>query len=151
MLSWIQTDDCPGFSLHNLPYGVFSTQEIPSPRIGVAIGSYVLDLSILAREKVFEGLNIEADTLEHRTLNQYASLGRNTHRKVRSFLQEVLRLNTSYGNVLRDNFDLRTKALILAKDVQMHLPMAIGDYSDFFTSPYHAQHVSRISSFHLSA
>lgn len=40
------------FSVHNLPYGVFSTPHT-QPRVGVAIGDWVLDLSVLADEGLF--------------------------------------------------------------------------------------------------
>ena len=142
MSSWVSTDEQPEFSLQNLPYGVFSTQDDLNHRIGIAIGSHVLDLSILARKGVFMSLDFDTQTLEKATLNAFAGLGRKVHGKVRCLLQEILRSDTSSGDVLRDNPGLRTAALIPVARVEMHLPMTIGDYTDFFTSPYHAQNVS---------
>jgi hypothetical protein len=40
------------FSIHNLPYGIFST-PLTTPRVGVAIGDFVLDLSVLADAQLF--------------------------------------------------------------------------------------------------
>lgn len=36
-----------GFPIQNLPYGVFSTASDSRPRVGVAIGDYVLDLAAI--------------------------------------------------------------------------------------------------------
>ena len=144
MSSWVSTEEQPEFSLQNLPYGVFSTHHDSTHRIGVAIGSHVLDLRILARKQAFKLLAFDTSTLEQPTLNRYAGLGRTVHSKVRSLLQDILRSDTSSGDVLRDNSELRNSALVSMKDVQMHLQMTIGDYTDFFTSPHHAQNVSSV-------
>ena len=139
--SWIPVSDDSDFSLQNLPYGIFSTAE-HDRRIGVAIGDQVLDLKALRQSQVFSGLGFDTSTLLEPTLNLYAGQGRNVHRKVRALLQELLQSQTSLGHVLRDNQELKQKALVPSENVEMHLPMSIGDYTDFFTSPYHAQNVS---------
>ncbi len=142
MSSWISTNERPEFSLQNLPYGVFSTQRDPIHRIGVAIGDCVLDLKVLEHNRTFQGLAFDTSSLKQTTLNQYAGLGRKAHKTLRNFLQELLSSDTSSGTALRDNPELRSQALIPINDAEMHLPMDIGDYTDFFTSPYHAQNVS---------
>ncbi|KAH8893598.1 fumarylacetoacetase [Thozetella sp. PMI_491] len=143
MLSWVPIGDDSDFSLQNLPYGVFSTRATEQ-RIGVAVGGHVLDLKLLARSHIFVSLGFDTSTLEEPTLNKYSGLGRKVHRKVRALLQDILRYDTSVGHVLRDNAVLREQALIPVQEVQMHLPMAIGDYTDFFTSPYHARNCTDI-------
>lgn len=140
MPSWISVSDDSDFSLQNLPYGIFSTPELDR-RIGVAIGDQVLDLKVLCQSEIFTGLGFDTSTLQESTLNLYAGQGRKVHRKVRALLQELLQSQTSLGHVLRDNQELKEKALVPLEHVQMHLPMSIGDYTDFFTSPYHAQNV----------
>lgn len=142
MASWIEISDESDFSLQNLPYGVFSTSSLDA-RIGVAIGNYVLDLKVLAQNGVFQGLGeFDSSSLQHSTLNAYASLGRSVHRRVRGFLQDLLGSESSTGHLLRDNAELRSQALIPMDQAQMHLPMAIGDYTDFFVGPHHSQNVS---------
>ena len=148
MASWITIEETSHFSLRNLPYGVFST-EGSSPRIGVAVGDYVLDLKVLAREGVFDDLNLKFDvtTLEQSTLNAYAALPKAVHLEVRAGLQKLLDKGTQYGGLLRDNKARHEKAIIPLVNVQMHLPMVIGDYTDFFIGLHHAETVSRDSSF----
>ncbi len=140
--SWVPIDEHSDFSLQNLPYGVFSTTD-RDQRIGVAVGSHILDMKVLSQNHVFSsaGLEFDTTTLQDSTLNRYAALGRNTHRAVRVFLQNVLRTDTPLGNVLRDIDGLKSTALVPMRDAQMHLPMVVGDYTDFFVVPFHAQNV----------
>lgn len=142
MLSWVPIDNDSDFCLENLPYGIFSTETLDR-RHGIAIGSYVLDLKVLAQNGVFSTLDGCSSTLEEQTLNGYAALGRSVHRRVRALLQNLLRSDTSLGHILRDNTPFRDQVLIPLEQVEMHMPMAVGDYTDFYTSPHHARNVGR--------
>lgn len=144
MLSWVTIDEEPDFSLQNLPYGIFSTDTLDR-RPGVAVGASVLDLKVLVKDEVFGTLGFDTTTLEEKTLNRYAGLSRKIHQQVRALLQQILRIDTSLGHVLRDNDSLRKRALVPLEQVKMHLPMDIGDYTDFLTSSYHGLNV-RMSS-----
>ncbi|KIX03498.1 fumarylacetoacetase [Rhinocladiella mackenziei CBS 650.93] len=137
MASWITVREDSDISLRNLPYGVFSTVG-SGPRIGVAIGDYVLDMKVLAQEHVFADLKFDATTLEQSTLNAYAALGKDVHREVRKRLQQLLPQDTPLGNDLRDHQDRRNRALIPISSVTMHLPMVVGDCTDFFIGLHHA-------------
>lgn len=141
MASWISIDEESDFSLQNLPYGIFSTSSVDQ-RIGVAIGDFVLDLKVLANAGIFSNLDFDTLFLEDSTLNRYAGLGRKVHRQVRALLQILLSAETSQGSILRDNASLRERALVPVGEVTLHLPFTIGDYTDFFVVPYHAQNVS---------
>lgn len=141
MASWVHVSDDSDFSLQNLPYGVFSTTD-SSPTIGVAIGEYVLDLKALAQEQVFDDLGFNVATLGEATLNAYGDLGRDVHSKVRRKLQQLLDENTQLGDVLRDNEKRRERCLIPLDSVTMHLPVVVGDFTDFFIGIHHANNVS---------
>lgn len=143
MASWVNVSEDSDFSLHNLPYGIFSTPQL-SLRIGVAIGDQVLDLKTLAQAGVFDALGINTDTLQQATLNKFASQGNEIHRKIRQRLQELLKRDTEAGNVLRDNVKLRDRSLVPLAQVEMHLPMVIGDYTDHFIGLPHAKTVSNL-------
>ena len=54
MKSFIEVNPESHFPIQNLPYGVFSTEGSKTPRVGTAIGNYVLDLSILEKEGFFK-------------------------------------------------------------------------------------------------
>ncbi|PVU86522.1 hypothetical protein BB560_006692 [Smittium megazygosporum] len=131
------------FSIHNLPFGVFSDSKNNNPRPGVAIGEKILDLGILARHGLFEGCgDFSADaksTFEQPTLNKFMSYSRKEWRFVRqqltSFIsndQHPVRLDMPQGGL---------EALVNQKDSKMHLPCTIGDYTDFYASKEHATNV----------
>lgn len=140
MCSWVTIPPESDFPLENLPYGIFST-KILDARIGTAVGNYILDINTLAKEGIFASINFDSSTLEQATLNSYASLDRQTHRNVRQKLQELLIDSTPVGDALRDNEERRKRVLIPQEDAIMHLPMSIGDYTDFFVGVHHAQNV----------
>lgn len=143
MASWIEIKEDSDFSLRNLPYGVFSTDGPKPPRIGIAIGDHVLDMSVLAADGVFDDIGFDVKTITgETTLNSYAAQGKDVHSKVRKRLQDLLEKETKLGSLLRDNQGRRARALVPMNSVKMHLPMAIGDYTDFFIGLHHAVIVS---------
>lgn len=143
MASWVDVPEHSDFSLLNLPYGVFSTSRL-CQRIGVAIGDQVLDLRVLAEGGVFDDLGINIGSLQQTRLNEYASQGNAVHRKVRQKIQELLKHDTLLGHVLRDHGELRGRCLIPLDEVEMHLPMVIGDFTDHFLGLPHAKTVSHL-------
>ena len=55
LTSWISVAPESDFPIQNLPYGIFHTASNGSPRVGVAIGEFVLDLSVLSDAGLFTG------------------------------------------------------------------------------------------------
>ncbi len=139
--SWVAADSNGDFSIHNLPFGIFSTGS-DAARAGVRIGDHVVDLKALAGDAAaaqsLKTIASSAATFAQPTLNAFAELGRATHRAVRAELQSVLNESTSLGAVLKDNDALKQKALVPVSQVKMHLPMHIGDYTDFYAGYHHA-------------
>lgn len=139
MKSFIQVDQDSHFPIQNLPYGVFRPHSGGKPRIGVAIGEYVLDLSEIERAGLFTTTGIDKDGIfAQPSLNAFMALGRNTWKRVRNQLQSLL---SEDEPTLRDNESLRNKAIISKKDVELLLPAKIGDYTDFYASKEHATNV----------
>lgn len=129
------------FSVANIPFGIITTQDDTTPRAATAIGSYVLDLKALSQSKsLIEGGN-QDHVFSQPTLNAFAALGRPVHRQVRQLLQDILAADTKYADVLKDNESLRQKALIPQSKVKLHLPMQVGDYTDFYAGYNHAYNV----------
>lgn len=119
------------FPLQNLPYGVFSTAADPQPRVGVAIGDYVLDLAALARAEWLRSVPISV--LAAPALNLLAALGRTAWTELR---KEVVVLLEVGSNFAKDA--LHESALIPQRDVQMHMPFHISEFTDFYASRNHA-------------
>lgn len=140
MASWINVKENSDFSLQNLPYGSFSANGLDR-RIGVAIGDWVLDLKVLSQHGIFDDLNFDVEVLQQSTLNAFAALEKPYHLAVRQKLQQLLKKGTRLAHLLKDNKTVHDKAFIPITDVQMHLPMDIGDYTDFFVGYHHAVNV----------
>ncbi|XP_032088534.1 fumarylacetoacetase [Thamnophis elegans] len=137
-MSFIKVGENSHFPIQNLPYGIFSTQDEPRHRIGVAIGDQVLDLSSV--KHLFDGpvLSKQHHVFEQSTLNAFMALGWEAWTEARSWLQKIL---SDKEPTLRDNAELRKRAFISQASAIMHLPAEIGDYTDFYSSRQHATNV----------
>mmetsp|Transcript_31465 Transcript_31465/g.88269 ORF Transcript_31465/g.88269 Transcript_31465/m.88269 type:complete len:424 (+) Transcript_31465:60-1331(+) len=131
--------DCD-FPIQNLPYGCFVREDGQPPRVGVAIGDQVLDLFEISESNLFNGpeLSKYPDIFKEPTLNAFMALGRSAWKEARARIAELLSADCP---TLRDNKDLRAKALVAQRDVKMVLPAKIGDYTDFYSSREHATNV----------
>jgi len=139
MRSFIPVSTDSHFPIQNLPYGIFKLKIGSEPSVGVAIGDFVLDLSVLEHKGIFSKTNLgEKIVFESGSLNKFMAAGRETWKQVRAVLQSILNEDNP---LLRDNADLRKIALIPKKDVIMCLPADIGDYTDFYSSKEHATNV----------
>jgi fumarylacetoacetase len=112
---------------------VFSGCE-KGPRVGVAIGDYVLDLSVLSEAGLLPSYGVFAEP----SLNAFIASGRELWNEVRATLQYLLDEETT---TLSGNRRLRARALIPVQESTMHLPVAVGDYTDFYSSKQHAINV----------
>lgn len=139
--SWLHLPRGTPFSLANIPFGIITTASSPTPSPAVAIGDFALNLSVFGAHGGFSQLPAIKDHIEvfsKPTLNAFAALGRPVHRQVREYLQTVFAAETPYPSILKDNSSLRDKALFKLSDIQNHLPLEIGDYTDFFAGINHA-------------
>lgn len=146
-MSWLPVSPESHFSIANIPFGIVSTSADASPRPAVAIGDHVLDLRAFAAGGGFGSspdMEKHAGVFSAATLNDLAALGRPFHRLVREHLQAVLSADTKMPELLKDNEALRRRALLPRAEVQSHLPMAIGDYTDFYAGKNHAYNVGAL-------
>ncbi|MGZ4048430.1 MAG: fumarylacetoacetase [Bacteroidia bacterium] len=137
LTSWIEVDKNSDFPIQNLPFGIFKTQS-SSPRVGVAIGEYVLDLAILNKLGFLDKLKIDNSVFTNQYLNDFIALGKSTTNNVRELVSHLLNVNTPD---LRDNHEARAKVLQYISNVQMQMPVRVGDYTDFYSSIDHATNI----------
>ncbi|MDQ3046133.1 MAG: fumarylacetoacetate hydrolase family protein, partial [Bacteroidota bacterium] len=135
--SWIAVEKNSDFPIQNLPFGIFKTSS-SSPRVGVAIGNQVLDLAILNKLGFLDELKIDNSIFTNQFLNDLIALGKSTTRALRERLSHLLNENTSD---LRDNKEVREKVLHPLSEIELLLPVRIGDYTDFYSSIDHATNV----------
>ena len=125
------------FSLHNIPFGV---GIIPGsgPRICTRIGDKVVDLSIMANQGYFDRGIYEDSDFATSTLNNFISKGREAANAVRLSIQNCF-LDSNYSQPEAEFF--QQNILYDASEIQMLMPVQIGDYTDFYSSIEHATNV----------
>ncbi len=137
--SFVDVPAASDFSIHNLPYGVFRPGTLAKPRVGVAIGDQILDLSVLVDKGLFNGPEMRDTYVFHEPrLNAFMAMGRSAWREAR---QRIMELLDAEEPTLRDDAALRDAAFIPAASAQMLLPARIDDYTDFYSSREHATNI----------
>jgi fumarylacetoacetase len=135
--SFIDVDPSSDFPIQNLPYGVFFTPERPDLRVGVAIGDFVLDLAVLEAAGLIRFENASG-VFARPSLNAFMALGPKVWSKTRARISELLRHDHPE---LRDNRELRNRALVAQDFAQMHMPIEVQGFTDFYSSKEHATNV----------
>ena len=124
-MTWLDLPPDTGFGPDNLPYGVFSTPGT-APRTGIAIGTHVLDLAGATGDPV------------HATgsLNAFLERGPAAWRQLR---EQVTAWLTDPQHRPRVE-----PHLVPLSQAELHLPVQVADYVDFYGSKVHAENVGRI-------
>jgi len=131
--SWVssanQTDTL--FPLNNLPYGVFSIGG-DDARCGVAIGDKILDIRSL--EKAGTIAPAQSAVFAEPSWNAFMALGRVAWAELRTQLTALLEQGSSAQNQVEPH-------LVNAADAQMHMPIKVAEYTDFYAGKHHATNV----------
>jgi fumarylacetoacetase len=135
--SWVPVPADSDFPIQNLPFGIFKSNS-GNPRLGVAIGEYILDLSALAKEGMFDQIPFDKNVFSLSTLNSFIALGKHTTNAVRERISELLNIN---NQEVQGNESLKSKALVKQSDAQMLMPVSVPNYTDFYSSREHATNV----------
>ena len=133
MNTWIEIPKNSDFSIYNLPFGIFSTNK-NSKRVGIAIGNNIIDLSACNELDIFKDLNINNNVFENNFLNDFINLGKNKTNKVREIIQQQLTDESS-------RIKMSSVVIIPMNEAEMHLPVRVGDYTDFYSSIEHATNI----------
>jgi fumarylacetoacetase len=120
-------------------YGIFSTANTP-PRPGFKFDNQVLDLAIANNLGLFHGLGLPHTVFERNTLNDFIALGKPTWQAVEQRLNELQtgQLPEFDGPIFQEML------FVPLAEVILHLPVSIGDYTDFYAGIHHAENVGRI-------
>jgi len=135
--TWLETPAQTDFPIQNIPFGVFLTRD-DIITIGTRIGDFAIDLGALHQLGYFEGIPLTDDIFLQDTLNDFIADGRKTWRAVRNRISEIFEESNAD---LRDNPDHRDTVIFALNEVEMQLPVQIGDYTDFYSSKEHATNV----------
>ncbi len=135
--TWLDTTKNTDFPIQNIPFGVFLTRD-DVITIGTRIGDYAIDLGALHQLGYFEGIPLTDDIFLQDTLNDFIADGRKTWRLVRNRISEIFEESNT---ALRENKKDRDIVIFKMEEVEMQLPVQIGDYTDFYSSIEHATNV----------
>lgn len=137
--SFIEVSSDSHFPIQNLPFGVFRPDKSKPARVGVAIGSFILDCSVLEQNGFFDTPAIFGKEVFNKpSLNAFMKLGKQARIEVRRILSDLL---SADNPTLRENENLRKRVLIPMSKAILELPVEIGDYTDFYSSREHATNV----------
>ena len=140
LTSWIEVPAGHDFPLANLPFGIFSTADRDA-RPGMRLGDQVIDLGALHAAGLLDGLGLSADVLSAPVLNPLMKIGKSTTVALRERVQGLF---VSDSAELRDRPDLHASCLVPVSSVTMHMPVEVGDYTDFYSSEDHARNVGKM-------
>ena len=137
--SWVVSANDPGgdFPIQNLPLGVFRRRgRAEAPRVGVAIGDQVLDLRRCRELGLLDAPPAVVEAAgEAAVLNPLLALGPAALARLRRAVSAVLRADAPQA---------APQALVPMADAVLHLPVEVGDYTDFYASIVHAENVGRL-------
>ncbi|MDS1139012.1 fumarylacetoacetase [Pusillimonas sp. SM2304] len=138
--SWVGSANAAetDFPIQNLPFGLFSTASDKRKRIGVAIGEEILDLDAAIMHGALPALpSAVTSACAQDALNDLMALDKAHVKTLRLALSGVLRAGSKQAQQA-------AQCLVPQRDAVMHLPARIGNYTDFFTSIYHARNTGRM-------
>ena len=135
--TWIPTPDQTDFPIQNIPFGVFLTRD-DIITIGTRIGDTAIDLGAMHQLGYFDGIPLTDDIFLQDTLNDFISDGQKTWRLVRNRISEVFDIG---NDTLKNNDAHKSIILFALNEIEMQLPVQIGDYTDFYSSKEHATNV----------
>lgn len=138
--SWLNVPKDSDFPIQNIPFGVFLTKD-DIITIGTRIGDYAIDLGAMQQLNYFEGIELTDDMFMQDTLNDFISDGKKTWRLVRNRIGDLFDIENPK---LRDNKEHREIIIFNINEVEMQLPVLIGDYTDFYSSKEHATNVGKM-------
>lgn len=136
--TWVPVPEGSHFPIQNLPYGVYLHPETEEERVGVAIGEHVLDLLELAEEGLLEGFE------NHFVEDLADTMSENGREGMSNIRQQLFDLLRESNPKLRDDRELRERALIPMKHVEILQPIIPTAYVDFYSGIHHASNVGKM-------
>ncbi len=138
--TWLDTPPNTDFPIQNIPFGVFLTRD-DIITIGTRIGDYAIDLGALHQLGYFSGIELTDDIFLQDSLNDFIADGRKTWRLVRNRISDIF---LEGNNELKDNTAHCNDILFTLDEIEMQLPVDVGDYTDFYASKEHATNVGSL-------
>ena len=131
---WLHVPEGSDFPLQNFPLGIFSASGT-KPRACSRLGDYVIDLEALAKAGYLDGIGIiDYAVFSVPVLNDFIALGKPAWKALRNQLIRLFSIESI-------SLSHQESVLVPVALADMHLPLRIGDYTDFYSSIEHATNV----------
>ncbi|MBL4594538.1 MAG: fumarylacetoacetase [Flavobacteriales bacterium] len=130
--TWIEVSENSDFSIQNIPFGIAKVNN--EVFVATRIGDTVVNLYTVARLGHFD---VAKDVFASCRLNDFMLLGKQATRDVRDKISDIFNANNAEA---KNNVELQ-EALLNVNDVEMLMPVEVGDYTDFYSSEQHAFNV----------
>lgn len=141
LVSWLEVPAESDFPIQNLPFGMGKLPAIGNRALS-RIGDYAINLAALAEWGYLSDTGIPGpDVFRQSSLNHFIALGKPVWSRVRERLSELFQSDNSE---LRDNAKARARILVPVQEIEMLMPVTIGDYTDFYASIDHATNVGKM-------
>lgn len=136
--SWIDVAPNSHFPIQNLPFCSYASERCPHGSIAVRIGDSLIDLYELCHANLLSGVDdhFSCDFQEVLEIGGRAGLS-----KIRHQLFQLLSIDNPS---LRDNSEVRAKAVIAIENAEILLPLTINAFVDFYSGINHASNVGRM-------
>lgn len=112
---------------YGITFGIYSINTQPK-RVVAKIQEEIVDLFLLAEQHFFEDLQINSSVFSTDYLNVFISLGKE---KTNSVIQKLKSIQLNQY----------VSCIVSSSAATLHLPVQIGDYTDFYSSEQHAYNV----------
>jgi len=132
--SWISVPKDSDFPIHNIPFGVFKKQN-KQVCIGTRIGDVAIDLGLMQKLNYFKNIPLNKDVFQKKKLNDFLKLKKPVWRQVRDRIAEI------FDDKYHSEFNHEKEVLHVVGEIEMMMPIKIGDYTDFYSSRQHAYNV----------
>ena len=137
--SWIKYDKNCDFPIQNIPFGVFKTKNNEF-HAGSIIGETLISLKNLEKHDYFNNVVLKNETFQGKDLNNFLEQKKDSWRSVRSKVGDLFDIK----NKIFEKEFIEKSILFQKKDVEMVMPVKIGDYTDFYSSKDHASNVGKM-------
>jgi len=141
LTSWVEVEKGSDFPIQNIPFGVIKDKN-GKIRCASRIGNYVIDLYELASLGYFDDVGInDLRVFKRESLNDFIAFGKPAWRAVRNKISELFEIENS---IIKDNPEQKARILSHILDIEMLMPVQVGDYTDFYSSIEHATNVGKM-------
>lgn len=135
--SWIDVPENSDFPIQNIPFGVFKSENVPA-RVGTRIGDQIIDLNALFVLGYLDNLPFTNSDFNTDSLNNLMKKGKKATSDLRN---RISKLFNKENNDLSSNAHHVQQVIFTVEQVEMCMPVQVGDYTDFYSSRDHATNV----------